>query len=180
MITVISGTNRKGNRTLAFAKAYVRSIAALSDEKVDLLDMSTMENDWLNAEMYIADNQKDSISNLRNKYITPAAKFIFVIPEYNGTYPGIVKLFIDALSVKNYATNFKNKKTALVGVASGRGGNLRGCDHLADSLNHMGGITFPNKMPFSNIEALMDAAGNVTDEEALKTIREHVGAFLAF
>jgi NAD(P)H-dependent FMN reductase len=44
--------------------------------------------------------------------------------------PGSLKLFIDACSVREYKQNFKGKKAALVGIASGRAGNLRGMDHL--------------------------------------------------
>ncbi len=77
-------------------------------------------------------------------------------------------------------TNFKNKKAALVGVASGRAGNLRGMDHLAESLNHMGAVTLPSRMPYSGMADLMDDKGNVVDEETLKTIRKHAEEFVAF
>jgi NAD(P)H-dependent FMN reductase len=180
MITVISGSNRKNNRTLAFARKYVEFVKELSDEKVLLFDMSDMANDWMHDTMYSADKQSESLAKLQDKYISASEKFIFITPEYNGSYPGIVKLFIDGCSVRNYMTNFKNKKAALVGVASGRAGNLRGMDHLADSLNHMGAVTLPNRMPYSSMTELMDDQGNVVDEETLKSIKKQVEEFVAF
>lgn len=180
MITVISGSNRKNNRTLAFANKYVEYLKEASNEEVRLLDMSEMATDWMHAAMYSADEQTASLAKLQDDYITPAEKFVFVIPEYNGSYPGIVKLFIDGCSVRNYMTNFKNKKAAMVGVATGRAGNLRGMDHLADSLNHMGAITLPNRMPFSSVSPLMNDEGVVTDEETLNTIKKHATEFVEF
>ena len=180
MITVISGSNRKKNRTLAFAKKYVEYLKELTEEQVVLFDMSEMEHDWMHDAMYSEHKQAESLASIQDEYITPAQKFVFVTPEYNGSYPGIVKLFIDGVSVRNYSTNFKNKKAALVGVASGRAGNLRGMDHLADSLNHMGAITLPNRMPYSSVSGLIDQHGNVVDSDTLKTIRKHVEEFVAF
>ncbi|KAA3640938.1 MAG: NADPH-dependent oxidoreductase [Bacteroidetes bacterium] len=180
MITVISGSNRMNNRTLSFARKYVELIQELTDEPVQLFDMSNMPHDWMHDAMYSEQKQAESLAIIQDKYITPAQKFIFVTPEYNGSYPGIVKLFIDGVSVRNYTTNFKNKKAALVGVATGRAGNLRGMDHLADSLNHMGAVTLPNRMPYSSVSGLIDTDGNIVDEETIKTIRKHVEEFVKF
>lgn len=180
MITVISGSNRKNNRTLAFAKMYVKELESITEEEIVLFDMSEMPHDWMHDAMYNENKQTESLAALQEKYIVSAQKFVFVTPEYNGSYPGVVKLFIDGVSVRNYSDNFKNKKAALVGVASGRAGNLRGMDHLADSLNHMGAITLPNRMPYSGVSDLMDKNGNVVDEDTIKTIRKHVKEFVKF
>jgi chromate reductase len=180
MITVISGSNRKNNRTLAFAKKYVEELENITGDAVSLFDMSEMPHDWMHDAMYSEYKQTKSLAELQDKYIVAAQKFIFITPEYNGSYPGIVKLFIDGVSVRNYAENFKLKKAALVGVASGRAGNLRGMDHLADSLNHMGAVTLPNRIPFSSVSGLIDDNGQITDEATIETIRKHVREFVDF
>lgn len=180
MITVVSGSNRENNRTLAFAKKYVEILKESTTEEIQLLDMSEMPFDWMHEAMYSEQRQSVSLAALQDKYIIAAQKFVFITPEYNGSYPGIVKLFLDGCSVRNYDSNFKHKKAALVGVATGRAGNLRGMDHLADSLNHMGAITLPSRMPYSSVSGLIDKNGNVVDEATIKTIRKHVAAFVEF
>ena len=74
---------------------------------------------------------------------------------------------------------FKNKKAALVGIAAGRAGNLRGLDHLADILNHVGAITFPSKLPISSIGEVLDNSGTIK-EETVQAMTDHAKAFLAF
>ena len=110
----------------------------------------------------------------------PAQKFIFISPEYNGSFPGVLKLFLDACSVREYKATFKGKKAALVGIATGRAGNLRGMDHLTGILNHLGIIVLPNKVPISKIDQLYGESGDIADAVTLRLIERHVEEFLAF
>jgi NAD(P)H-dependent FMN reductase len=102
------------------------------------------------------------------------------VPEYNGSFPGSVKLFIDACTVREYSRNFKDKKAALVGIASGRAGNLRGMDHLTGVLNYLGMTVMPDKLPISSIFKLKNGNGEVTDEDTLKIMEAHAKAFTAY
>jgi len=180
MITIISGTDRKKSESLNFAKKYAELIAIKTDEPVKILALEDMPHDWWHTGMYENDGQTRSLVELQDVYMTPAEKFIYITPEYNGSFPGVLKLFIDACSVRAYKATFKGKKAALVGVATGRAGNLRGMDHLTSILNHVGTIVMPNKLPFSKIEHLLDADGNIVDEATIRTIEKHVDEFLAF
>jgi chromate reductase len=155
MITVISGTNRKNSEAL-----------------------ENIPHDWFHEDMYSTPSA--SLIKLQDEYILPADKLVFFIPEYNGGFPGTIKLFIDACSVREYDRNFQGKKAALLGVASGRAGNLRGMDHLAGVLNYLGSITMPNKLPISQIKKLKDEEGAIADEETLQVMEEHAREFLAF
>ncbi|MEL6925942.1 MAG: NAD(P)H-dependent oxidoreductase, partial [Bacteroidota bacterium] len=124
--------------------------------------------------------QTQSLSDIQDRIMIPAGKFVYVMPEYNGGFPGIVKLFIDACSVREYAATFKGKKAALVGVATGRAGNLRGLDHMSGVLNHVGTIVMPNKLPISSISKLQNGHGNIDDPDTLKTLDQYVEDFLSF
>jgi len=178
MITVISGTNRKDSECLQFARKYVKVIREKTDEEVKLLALEEIPHDWFFPEMY--DDQASSLGQLQDTYMVAAEKFVFVTPEYNGSYPGSVKLFIDACSVREYKATFKNKKAALVGIATGRAGNLRGMEHLTGVLNHLGIIVLPNKLPISRIGQLMYDERMIIDAGTLNVISKHVDEFLAF
>ena len=72
------------------------------------------------------------------------------------------------------------KKAALVGIATGRAGNLRGMDHMAGVLNHVGIVVMPDKMPISRIEELMDDDGEITDAATLALLEKHARALIEF
>jgi chromate reductase len=180
MITVISGTNRKGSECLQFAKKCVELLKAQTDEPVKLLSLEDIPHDWYFPEMYEKGKQAASLAALQDEYMIPAEKFVYVTSEYNGGFPGAVKIFLDACSVRAYKETFKGKKAALVGVASGRAGNLRGMDHLTGVLHHVGTIVMPDKLPISSIEKLMDADRNIADEGTIKAMDKHMAALLEF
>lgn len=180
MITVVSGTNRKGSECLRFAQKYTDLLQELSDEPVQLLALEDIPHDWFFAEMYEKGKQAPSLAQLQDQYILGADKFVYVISEYNGGFPGSLKVFLDACSVRELKASFKGKKAALVGIATGRAGNLRGMDHLTGVLHHLGTIVLPNKLPISRIYELMDKEGNITDSGTIEVMRKQAKEILAF
>ncbi len=82
--------------------------------------------------------------------------------------------------MREYFHNFDGKKAALIGVATGRAGNLRGMEHLTGVLNYLGTIVMPNKLPISRISKLKNGNGEIADEETLKVMDAHAREFLAF
>lgn len=180
MITVISGTNRRGSESRQFANYYTEQLRIHSDEEVRLLGLEDIPHDWFSPDMYVASSLPPTLIELQETFILPARKFAFVIAEYNGGLPGSLKLFIDAVSVRKYRENFAGKKAALIGVASGRAGNLRGMDHLTAVLNHLGAIVMPDKLPISRIEQLMDNDGVITDQATQQLLQSHAQAFVDF
>ena len=178
MVTVISGTNNKGNKTKIFAQYVYSRLKTKTDEVVHYLALDEITHDYFFPEMY--KNQASSLSKLQDEYILPAQKFVILSPEYNGGIPGSLKLFIDACSVREYSANFKNKKAALIGTASGRAGNLRGMDQLAQILNHVGTIVMPNKLPISSIGSVLNDKDEIVLDSTIKAIDKQLDDFLVF
>ncbi len=180
MITVISGTNRKDSECLQFARLYQKLLQEGPEEEVKLLALESLPHDWFHPEMYHSGGQSASLSRIQDEYILPAGKMAMILPEYNGSFPGAIKLFIDACSVRRYADNFKGKKIGLLGIASGRAGNLRGMEHMTGIMHYLGALVMPDKLPISRIEELMNEKGAITDEATLSTLRQHAADFLEF
>jgi NAD(P)H-dependent FMN reductase len=178
MITIISGTNRRNSEALHFARHYQQIIAANTDETVELIALEDIPHDWFSPGMYEAETLSPSFIQLHQAYIAPANKYLFVAPEYNGSIPGALKLFLDACSILEYP--MKNRKAALVGIASGRFGNLTGLEHLTSILLHFGAFVLPRRVAISTIEKLTDGAGNITDPATLRQIEKQVAEFLTF
>ncbi len=165
MITIISGTNRKDNVTRKVAAEYQRF---LKEKQVDA--------DILFLDEVNVTERNDEFSKVEEEYLIPAEKFIIISPEYNGSYPGILKLMIDNSYI---AKCWWHKKVLLTGISTGRAGNLRGMEHLTGSLLHMKMLVHPNRLPISVINTLMNDH-NFTDANALKAIDNQLEEFLNF
>lgn len=181
MITVFSGTNRKNSRTRQIAEYAYKLLQDYSPEVVKFFSLEDLPLDLIHQEMYEGAQQAQSLAAIQDEFLIPASKFYFVTPEYNGSYPGILKFFLDACSVREYNASFHgNKKAALLGLAAGRAGNLRGMDQLTGVLNYLKINVMPLQQPLSSIEGLMDDKGNIIDENTQKLILNHIKEFIAF
>lgn len=123
MNLIISGTNRLGSNSLKVAKYYQQELKR-KGEDWDLLSLEDLPHDLLFTDLY--NKRSEAFEPLQEK-VFKAQKYIFVIPEYNGSYPGVLKAFIDACA---YPASFYHKKAILIGVSSGKYGNIRGVDHF--------------------------------------------------
>ena len=121
-------------------------------------------------------NRSQEFQQLITDYIESSDKFVFVAPEYNGSYPGILKTFLDAIHPKYWT----EKKAAIIGVSQGRAGNLRGIEQLTLILNYLKINVYHNKLPFSGIDKLFDSSDNLFNEETLKVLTQHVKGFIRF
>lgn len=121
-------------------------------------------------------NSDNALKLYGNKLFNSAQRFVVVVPEYNGSIPGVFKLLIDACDPEI----FFGKKFALVGVASGRAGNLRGLDHLTDILHYLRAEVFSLKQPISQIRRLAKQDEAFNDQETLIVLQRHINGFAAF
>ncbi len=166
MITIIAGTNRKGSNSKKVALQYQK-----------LLQEKNIESKLLALEDVNIFERTTEFETIENDFLKAVDKFIFVLPEYNGSYPGILKLLLDNSEVSKV---WPNKKALLVGVASGRAGNLRGMEHFTGSLMHMGVQVFSNRLPLSSIHTLVNEVGEISDASTLKVINAQLDNFLRF
>ena len=180
MITVISGTNRRKSFTFPVANQIYKMVGKYSDEKVKLFSLENLPLDTFHTGMYSENGQSKSLSKVQDEFMIPSNKFLFVMPEYNGGFPGVLKMFLDACSIRAYGPTFEGKKVAMIGIASGRAGNLRGMDHLTGVMNYLGCIVLPNKLPISSLEKIIDENGEITDKETLSSMKKLVKDFIAF
>ncbi len=178
MITIISATNRPNSYTRRMAEVVFALFQQKNIENVQFLSLEDLPADSFHPNMY--DVQSPALSVLQDKYIVPAQKFYFVIPEYNGSYSGVLKFFWDACSIRRYKESFGGgKKAALLGVSDGRAGNLRGIDHFAGALHYLKINVLPNLQPVSSVSKCFDENGQI-NSETLKILTAQVEQFIAF
>jgi chromate reductase, NAD(P)H dehydrogenase (quinone) len=150
MITIVSGTNRKNSVSLHIANQYQTILAELGYE-ASILSLEELPDDFLNVALY--ENAGKSLEfNLLREQMNYARKLVFVIPEYNGSFPGVLKAFIDGLDRGKALTN---KKAALVGISAGDQGAGIALSHIADILNYCGTHVLGYRLRIPNIGDLM-------------------------
>lgn len=166
MYTIISGTNRNGSYTIKIAGQY-RQILAEKGIKASLVSLEHLDVSKRNA----------AIRKLEEDILIPATKFIFISPEYNGSIPGVLKSLIDASDIEK---DWWGKKALLVGISTGRAGNLRGMDHLTGILNYVKIVVHPNKLPISVVHKLVNEDGQIIEKGTLNAISQQLDEFIVF
>ncbi|MBA2611493.1 MAG: NAD(P)H-dependent oxidoreductase [Bacteroidetes bacterium] len=172
-IVVVSCTNRPNSNTLKVSKIY-HDILKSKNVDVKILDFCSLPENIAFAEVF--GKRTEAYAALLEKFVLHNRKFIFVVPEYNGSFPGILKTFLDSVSPKDW--NFKD--VCLVGVSSGRAGNLRGLEHLTGILSYLKMHVYYNRLPISLVDKIVNAEGRFIDEAQQAACEAQIQGFLEY
>ena len=142
--------------------------------EAQILSLSNLPANLIQTDLYGKRSQEfEGIQDIVSK----TEKFIFIIPEYNGSFPGVLKVFIDAC---DFPQSFYNKKAALVGISSGKYGNVRGIDHFTGVCHYMHIDVMALKLHISSIHKELDAEDNLFKADTLKYVAEQLDKFVDF
>lgn len=172
-IVVVSCTNRPNSNTLKVSKIYEEILKAKNVD-VKILDFCKLPENIAFSEVF--GKRTEVYSALLEKFVINNRKFIFVVPEYNGSFPGVLKTFLDSIPPKDW--NFKD--VCLVGVSTGRAGNLRGLEHLTGILNYLKMHVYYNRLPISIVDKIMNAEGKFIDEGQQAASEAQVTGFIDY
>lgn len=158
-IAIISGTIRHNSNTLKVAKWIKKKTKNESNvyKLVDLVDFNLPHYNEPISPKNVVD-YKNHETRKWSETIKQYDAFIFVIPEYNGFFPGVVKDAVDFLYHE-----WTNKPYGLVGVG-GKGGKWA-CEHLQTLLGRFD-MTYIGYVGVTNPWTSIDVQGNV-DETTL-------------
>jgi chromate reductase len=173
MITIISGTNRPHSNTLKLARFYQGALVE-RDISSRILSLCDLPKDFISEEMY---GQRSPLFQPFQEMIDTTEKFIFVIPEYNGSFPGVLKSFVDAC---RYPDSFKGKKAALVGLSSGKYANIRGIEHFTGVCHYMRMHVMPLRIHIPQITKELDSEGQLHHADTLRFVMEQIDELINF
>src|ERR1700740_1753182 len=173
MITIIASTSRPGSATLKVAKYYQKKLTEKGAE-ASVFSLMDLPPNLMETDLY--GKRSEAFGRILER-INRTDKFIFIIPEYNGSYPGVLKVFIDAC---DFPESFYEKKAALVGISSGKYGNIRGIDHFTGVCHYFNLHVMALKLHIANIKTELDAEGNLFKEDTVKYVDEQVEKFINY
>jgi len=169
-IVVVCGTNRSG----ALSRTLARIVAGHHEElghEVDFLDMAELGPEFLLPDSY--KEKPPPVQAIVDRFLASDGA-CFVIPEYNGSYPGVIKLFVDMLP---YPEGFESRPCAFVGLAAGQFASLRAVEHFQQVAGYRNAHIYPRRVFIANSYGQFDQDGSIKDEDLAARLRQQAEGF---
>jgi chromate reductase, NAD(P)H dehydrogenase (quinone) len=174
MITLISGTNRVDSYTRKVVSIY-QSLLQQHEQPSAIIDLVDLPKEFIFSDLY--GSRSASVKEMEQQLLASSC-FVFILPEYNGSFPGILKTFIDAFHPPKF---FHGRKAALVGLSSGKFGNLRGLEHLSGVLNYVQIQLLPFRAHIPKVEAAFNAdQSDIIEPSIAAELQKHVQKVIQF
>ena len=174
MITILAGTNRPSSRARRIANFYKTILTELGAES-QILDLAELPADFISTALYDQAGLNPAFNRLAIM-LDAGPKLVIIAPEYNASFPGVLKAFIDGLP---YPGGIWGKKVALVGLSSGGQGGLLAMTHLTDILMYLGSAVLPQRVRLPFINQDLNAEDELNHTLSRQLLREQATALLA-
>lgn len=171
-INILSSTDRPGSNALKVSK-YAKSILEKRAE-VYLFSLKDYPFDELKGAGY-----SDTPGNIQefNSRFLDADGYLFVIPEYNGGFPGLLKFFWDYLP---FPEAMSHKPVSLIGEAAGAFGALRPVEQFEQLLKYRKAYVFPERMFIQRVNDSFDPKDGLKEEIPHKLLIKQLNEFPEF
>jgi NAD(P)H-dependent FMN reductase len=173
MIVLISGTNRPGSTTLKVARQAEAALKAAGAE-VFFIDLQDLPAACASGAAYKA---KPPELAPWQEAVLKADGILSVIPEYNGSFPGIYKLFIDMLK---FPESLVDVPAAFIGIASGEWGGLRPVEQAQMVFQYRHAHLFGRRVFLKNTRDVLEADGRIKDPALAGRFDEFLKGFLEY
>lgn len=169
-IVVLSATHRPNSYTRRVA-TYLARLLEERGHTYHFLDFQSLPRDFLFSDLF---GQRSALFEALITVLREKSDWLWVVPEYNGSFPGVVKIFIDALPREV----LRGRRAGLVGVSDGRFGNVRGLDHLTGILQYCGMEVVPFRAHLMHIRDRWNEEEGRPDEAHCAEIEAFLRHFL--
>ncbi|MBD9665826.1 chromate reductase [Variovorax beijingensis] len=173
-IAVIVGSLRKDsfNQKLALALAHLApSDFTFEHLRIDDLPLYNQDDDG---------NQAPSVKRLKTE-IAAAQGLLFVTPEYNRSFPGVLKNAIDHASRPYGQSAWAGKPAGVLGISVGAIGTAVAQQHLRTVLAYLDVPTLGQPEAFLQVkEGLFDDTGHIGNEGTKKFLQGWMDKYVAW
>jgi NAD(P)H-dependent FMN reductase len=172
-ILIIAGTNRPASNASKLA-AIIKGFYDRQGVAAEVYSLAEMPASLFTPGAY-ASKPPEWVA-VQERVVKSAGLHV-VVPEYNGSYPGVLKYFIDMLK---FPESFERKPVAFVGEAAGQWGALRAVEQLEGVFGYRNAHRYPRRIFIPAVHTKFDASGAFADEAILKMLDEQCAGFAAF
>ena len=151
-LPVILGTARQGRMSEHAARFVFSEVSKRPDMETEWIDIRNLR--------FSIDDAGEAIKDsMFSATVSRADGLILVVPEYNHSFPGLLKHVLDT-NLKEYV----HKAVGVCGVSAGPFGGARMIQSLLPVLRELGLVTIFWDVYFGSAGKLFDqATGNITD-----------------
>ena len=172
-ISIISGTDRPGSLSGKVAD-YVASKyreAGARPEKVSMADFPITK--------VAGGRYGEEIPEVEefNAPLLASDGWVMIIPEYNGSFPGILKLFIDYLP---YPGGMQNKPMSFIGEGNGSFGGLRAVEQMQMIAGYRYAYIFPERVFIPRVRSNFDVEEGIQESVTQDLLEQQVTGFVSF
>lgn len=172
-LKIISGTDRPNSHAIKISN-YV---STLYKEMGIQAEVISLEDFPLHAVIGGKYGQDIPEVNAFRAPIVEADGLVFVIPEYNGSYPGILKIFIDYLP---FPKAFEKMPMAFIGEATGAFGGLRAVEQFQMVANYRNALQFSERVFIQRVHHGFDEETGLQDKFAQGLLESQVRNFARY
>jgi len=122
--------------------------------------------DPLDFEMPYDGNDEENKDMRYSQIADRADGFMIVLPEYNNSYPGTLKRFLD-----NELKKYIHKPAAMASVSSGPWGGVRAIESLVPVLRELGLAATFTDVQFPHVKKLFNEQGEIQDEKYVMRVK---------
>ncbi len=174
MITVISGTDRPNSMTRRVSQLVLERLQQ-AGEQTQLVDLTELPANLYNGQHYF--NAPPEFKPFQDAILNTDG-VITVTPEYNGSFPGALKYFIDMLK---FPDSLRGMPSCFVGVAAGRFGALRPIEQLEMIYQYREAHLFGKRVMFPDVENKISADfKTITDDFVAELFESTISGFIDF
>ena len=172
-ILIIAGTNRpdaNAHRIAKILEGHYRSEGV----KTDLLSLTDLPPEVFQGSSYAS--KPPGMVAIQQRVLDANGLHI-VTPEYNGSFPGVLKYFIDMLK---FPESFDRKPVAFVGESAGVWGGLRSVEQLQMVFGYRNAHSFPERVFIPGVMKQLDANGKLLDSALDERLKKQCIGFAQF
>ena len=175
-LTIIAGTNRSNSKTLQLSKFLQKELVAMlaKEDQVQLLDLQNLQTEIFHPGVY--EKKPLSFEDFQN-CISKTDGIISVLPEYNGSAPGVFKYFIDMLS---FPESLLGKPAAFVGLSAGKFGGVRSVEQMQQVFLYRKAYLFSESLFIRDAESHIHSDGSLIDGFLQKLCDQMLRGFVDF
>ncbi|MGB8343080.1 MAG: NAD(P)H-dependent oxidoreductase [Chthoniobacterales bacterium] len=162
-LPVILGTSRQGRASEHAARFVIQEVSQRPDMTTELVDIREIR--------LPIDDAGEAIKDAKfSATVERADGLILVVPEYNHSFPGLLKHVLDT-NLKEYI----HKAAGVCGVSAGPFGGARMIENLLPVLRELGLVAIFSDVYFGNARTLFDpATGRITDPSYRGRVKKFV------
>ena len=172
-ILVISGTNRPNSNAFNVSRVLLNHYQK-AGAKAEILSLTELPHEVFDGAAYAT---KPPGMTVIQERVLSAQGLHVVTPEYNGSFPGVLKYFIDMLK---FPESFDRKPVAFTGEAAGTWGGLRSVEQLQLIFGYRNAHIYPDRVFIPGVGDKFDAQGKFLDTAIDERLAKQVAGFMVF